>query len=169
MSKAKKCLLWASGILTGAICLVMNFIFIPQIESSTGGIRCFDMNFGYKYDDAVLFLSRLSDESRAVYLTRQLPLDFVYPLVYCVFFSLLISVLLKKKNALLALPVVLAVCDYCENICSLIMLRSTELSRTLVTFASAVTAVKTVLMYIVFLIIIVLLIKRLAERRKEKG
>lgn len=165
-NKAKNLSLIISGALTAIICVVMNFILIPKIESSTEGIKCFDMNFLYSFETAKKFLSLLSDEGRAVYLNIQLPLDFIYPLCYCAFFILALLKLSKRK-AVIALPVLLAISDYTENICSIIMLKSETLSPSLAAFASGITAFKTVLMYIIFLIVITLFVIWLKNRKKD--
>ncbi len=163
--KTKKILTILSGTATAVICIVMNFILIPKIESTTEGIRCFDMNFAYSYETAQKFLSLLSDEGQRVYLNLQLPLDFIYPLMYCAFFILLLSYLTGKK-AIFALPCVLALCDYTENILSIIMLKSASLTQPPVLFASCITSVKTVLMYLTFLVLIVLVVKKIIQRKK---
>ena len=155
-----------SGALTVIICGVMNLSFIPAIESATQGIRCFDMNFGYSYETATRFLSLLSEEGRSIYLTKQLPLDFFYPVAYGVFFSLLL-VKLSGKKAAIVLPALLAACDYCENICVYKMLAAAPPQRTLVSIASVATSAKTVLMYLCFLLIIALLVKRIVTKRKS--
>ena len=168
--KAGKLALVISGAVTAVICVVMNFVLIPQIEASTGGIRCFDMNFAYSYETAVKFLSLIGDDARRVYLTQQLPLDFVYPLAYLIFFSLLIIRLGKRVSPFCALPVMLCASDYCENILTVIILKSGEPSRALIQCASIVTSVKTVLMYTVFLVVIVLIIRYfLAKKRVVNG
>ncbi|MGN0443889.1 MAG: hypothetical protein ACI4F5_04650, partial [Acutalibacteraceae bacterium] len=102
---AIKTALIVSGALTVIICCVMNFCLIPIIESPTEGIRMFDMNsFGYSYETAKKFVSLLSAEGLDTYLHKQLPLDFIYPAVYSVFFSLAI-IKLKGKKFLTAFPV----------------------------------------------------------------
>lgn len=164
--KTEKILLYVSAALTAAICLIMNFVLIPKIESSTGGIRCFDMNFAYSFDTAKKFLSLLSDEGRSVYLGIQLPLDFIYPIAYCTLF-ILVLLRLSDKKAFCALPVLLAVFDYAENVCSIIMLKSAELSPALVGFASVMTSAKTVLMYVIILIIIVLWVIKTKNRKTQ--
>lgn len=166
-NKAIKPLLIVSGALTAVICAVMNLYLIPVIESTTNSIRCFDMNFGYGFDEAVGFLSSISDKGRNVYLHIQLPLDFVYPIVYCTFFVLLIYVLEAKKSALTVLPAVLAVFDYAENICVAVMLGRGAISKTFVAFASTFTAVKTLLMYICFAIIIILAVMKIKKKRNR--
>lgn len=157
-----------SGILTAAVCLVMNLWLIPAIEGSTGGIRCFDMNFGYSYETAKLFLERLSDEGRRIYLTRQLPLDFFYPVAYTAFFMGLTARLRKKADAFLILPAALMALDVIENVCTIVMLKSASLSAALAGFASAVTVGKTLLMYAEFAVLIVLAVLYFKNKKAKK-
>lgn len=163
--KAVTAALVVSGVLTVVICAVMNFYLIPQIEASTQGIRCFDMNaFGYTFEQAQQFLSLLSDEGRDVYLHSQLPLDFVYPAAYGVFFVLLIASLSGKFSVVCFFPVLLAVCDYCENICTIQMLKAENLSASLASFASFMTVCKSALMYVTFAVIPLLIILKIRKK-----
>lgn len=159
------------GAGTIIICIIMNMILIPKIEAGTQGIRCFDMNFGYSPGTARSFLSLIGDEGRFIYLNRQLPLDFIYPILYTMLFISLFLLLAKsvKKGILLSvLPVILALSDYIENIMSIIMLKNGVPSDSFALIASCVTSVKTVLMYLIFLIIIILLIRLIFIKRGEK-
>lgn len=167
--KKRTVLLIATGVLTAAICLIMNTVYIPQIEAAAQGLKCFDMRFGYSVEEARQFLTALAQEGKEVYLTKQLPLDCVYPLVYASFFALLFRALYGKKTALVFLPVLLAAADYVENVSVLLMLRHNPvyLSDVQVKIASGATIVKTVLMYLCFLLIVVLLIAYLVRRKKS--
>ncbi len=164
-SKKGTAVIVISGIFTALICGIMNFLLIPIIESDTNGIRCFDMNFAYSFEEAKKFLSLLSERGREVYLGFQLPLDFLYPFVYAVFFFFIIARLTKRVLPLCLLPIILALTDYTENICTLIILKASELSKALASFSSVTTSVKTVLMYTVFAVIIVCAIYRATKRR----
>lgn len=165
---AIKTALIVSGALTAIICCVMNFCLIPIIESSTEGIRMFDMNsFGYSFETAKKFVSLLSAEGLDTYLHKQLPLDFIYPAVYLVFFSLAI-IKLKGKKFLVTFPFTLAVCDYAENIMTEIMLR-TDFSEKTAHVASIITVCKSVLMYAVFIIIIALVILRAVRENRKRA
>ena len=164
-SKAVKTALIISGALTVIICGVMNFYLIPLIESTTQGIRMFDMNsFGYTYETAKSFVSLLSENGLRTYLNVQLPLDFIYPLAYTVFFSLALLKLTDKK-ALLAFPLVLMVCDYTENIFSEIMLRK-DFSAVTAHIASAFTVCKSVFMYITMALVLIFFVRWLIKRKK---
>ena len=162
-----------SGSITALICLIMNIILIPRIEMNTQGIRCFDMNFPGNYENALKFLDLIGDEGRNIYLFRQIPLDFIYPVFYTVLFVSLIYILAngKARKILSVFPLILAVCDYAENIMSIIMLRSGIPSESFYAAASAFTAVKTVIMYLIFAAILVLLIMYIVNRfsKRKKG
>ena len=164
----RKWLTIISGALTAAICAVMNLMLIPQIEAGTGGVRCFDMNFAYSYDTAKEFLSLLTDEGRQIYLCRQLPLDFVYPVAYGLFFGLLIYTLSRGRKALLIFPALLVASDYIENICVMQMLKSADISRTLVSIASIATTAKTILMYVCVLLIAALIVYYFKTKKKKE-
>ena len=157
-----------SGVLTLIICSVMNFIFIPEIESGTGGLRAFDMTFGYTYQQAKQFVSLLSPQGLDVYLHKQLPLDFLYPIVYTVFFVSVFMKLKVKHKAVYALPALLFVSDYCENILSVIMLTS-SFSRVVSSFACAFTILKTITMYSIFAAFIILIIMRSVKKKQSAG
>jgi hypothetical protein len=168
MKKNQKTLLWISGGLTAAICLVMNLVLIPMIEKNTAGLRCFDMNsFGYTFEQAKQFLTLLDGDARNLYLHVQLPLDFIYPVAYTAFFMLAITALRGKASPLLALPGALAVSDYIENVCSIKMLREMDVTPELAKFASAVTVTKSLLMDLVFVLLAVLFIMWLVKRKKK--
>lgn len=166
MSKTRKSVLVLSGVLTAGICLVMNMVLLPHIEAGTQGIRCFDMNFNYSFETAQAFINALGSDLKAYYLHVQLPLDFVYPLAYTTFFVLLMNTLMQKKSKLTALPLVLAVCDYGENIGIIRMLTAETLSPAMVSIANGFTMVKTVLLYVTILLIIALIIRRIVLKKR---
>lgn len=155
-----------SGVLTAGIAIAMNMFLIPEIEKAAGGLKCFDMRFGYSYEAAREFLNMLTIEGKHIYADIQLPLDFFYPVAYGVFFVLLTYVLVQKATPLFILPGLLVIADYTENICIAVMLKSSQLSEIPVRISSFATVFKTVLMYGCFLMIILLLIRRLILRKK---
>ncbi len=158
------------GVLTAAICGVMNLFLIPATEANTSGIRCFDMNIGYDYQTAREFLRLIGERGRHIYLDYLLPLDFIFPVVYTLFFISLIFVLKKTFSPLMFLPLALAAADYTENVFSEIMLRSAVLPEATVKIACASTIVKTGLMYLVILLILVMAAATAAKKLKfRKG
>ena len=168
-SKAFVSALIVSGALTAAICLIMNLWLIPAIESAAGGLKAFDMrSFGYTTGEAREFLGALSEEGRQVYLTRQLPLDFFYPVCYTAFFMLAIVALTKKRSPWLILPALLAVADYAENALILSFLKKNAVPDVLGAIAGYVTAAKSLLMTAVFVLLAVLFVLWLVRRARQK-
>ncbi len=161
----------AGGALTGIICVIMNAFLIPAIESDTQGIRCFDMSFLAPYEDGAAFLSLIGDEGRFIYLHRQIPLDFVYPVVYTLFFVSLFFLMSKGKirAVFCAASFLLAAFDFAENIMSIVMLKNGIPSESFYYTATAVTAVKTILMYLIFAALIILLIKIIKDKLGNRG
>lgn len=163
--KKTKTLLWVSGALTALICIVMNFVLIPMIEKNTEGIRCFDMqSLGYSYETAQRFLALIGEQGRNVYLHVQLPLDFVYPVAYTAFFMLALKKLGGKAWTLL-FPAALAVCDYTENVCSIIMLKNMTVTEGLAKFAGTVTMLKSGLMTLTFILLAVFLVIWIVKKK----
>jgi len=161
-------ILWITGSLTAIISGIMNFVLMPQIEATTRGIKCFDMHtFGYSYDTARKFLEFISVEGKNIYLNYQLPLDFVYPVIYTCFFVLIMYKLKGKMSGISVLPILLLISDYIENSLTSVMLKSEILSKSTATVGSLVTLTKNMLMYICFGIIIYLVIRYVADRKKS--
>lgn len=147
-----------SGVLTAVIMCVMNMWLIPEIESGAGGLKCFDMRFfGYTYEQANEFIHALTYKAKEIYLYRQLPLDFIYPIVYGVFLFIL-----NKKFAgnifSYILTALLVLFDFLENVCSVIMLKSPSFTEGLAFTASTATVVKSALMTLNIVFILVLII-----------
>ncbi len=157
-----------SGALTFLIMGVMNTLLMPAIESTTQGLRCFDMNsFGYTYEQAKEFVSLLTPEGKNTYLHIQLPLDCVFPLVYVSFFCALFKKLGRGKVLFYAVPLLLAVFDYCENACSILMLTSAGFGKELALFASTATVIKSVLMALCIVFAAVFIILYVIGRHKR--
>ena len=165
----KKKALIISGVATVLICLIMNLWIIPSInKQSVEGQKIFDMRpTGYSFDDAKYYVYSLSAEGNHIYRTRQLPLDFIYPVAYTAFFYLAIEKLFKNKKKLKYIAFVLPVFDYIENIMVLCMLNFYG-GTAMVQISSIATIVKSLLMYVIFGILIVGVIKLLNERRYRK-
>lgn len=157
-----------SGALTLVICTVMNFYLLPLIESTTEGIKAFDMNsFGYSFEQAKRFVSLLDERGLSFYLHVQLPLDFVYPIAYTTFFSLALLKLTKNKKYLLAFPLLLMASDYTENVFSIIMLK-TDFVSSVARTASTVTVIKTALMYITIILVLVFFVQWIINQTQKR-
>jgi hypothetical protein len=121
---------------------------------------------------AIKLLDALGSDGRDLYLYRQLPLDFIYPGLFSVSCSLLLSWLFLKTqqtNSKLFyfcyIPVVAGLFDYFENIFIVNILTSyPNVSEVSVSFASAMTIVKSVLTISFFVLLIIGVILNLKKK-----
>lgn len=156
--------------------LVMLFYTIPKVEQYAQGMQLFDLlPAGYSFDYSVTLLRTLGSEGRNVYLSTQLPLDFIYPGLFAISCSLMVSWLLLKshhKNSkvflLCFIPILAGLFDYIENIGIIYMLTSyPNISELSVSLASAMTIVKSALTTSFFIVLI--FIGALMIRQKIKN
>jgi hypothetical protein len=152
---------WASGkvvlclfIITTAVYLVMLLGTIPRVQSFAPSMRLFDLSpAGYSHEQAISLLESLGPEGRKVYLFPQLALDFVYPGLFAISYSLtLIWVFTKRVRPgskffyLALLPVMAGFFDYAENILIIQMIgKYPVVTENLVSAASAFTLLKSAL------------------------
>lgn len=119
-------------VLTSAVYLVMLVYSIPYVTAKAPEMRLFDMSpLGYSPEYAKELLGAIGPEGRDAYLKIQLPLDFVYPGLFALTYSLMLVWLFKKRldvNSKLfflsLLPAAAGFFDYMENLCIIVMLRS---------------------------------------------
>ncbi len=104
---------------------------LAQLEAITGGAGILDMVFTYTPEQAYTMLAALGDAGRAFYLTRIVPLDLVFPLVYTLIYAVTITWLLSRWlpagspwMRLNVVPLVAGAADYCENAGVIAMLLS---------------------------------------------
>lgn len=138
-------------VLTNLIYILMLMYSLPLVSSYVPELVLFDMSpLGYSYSQAIELLIALGLEGRNTYLSIQLPLDFIYPGLFAVSYSLLITWVFKhylsndSKFYLIAfIPIIAGVFDYLENISIIVMLNSyPNISVNLVNISSAFTIVK---------------------------
>lgn len=121
--------------IAAAIYAVMLTVTIPHLHGLAGGRQLPDlMPTGLGHAQAVDLLSALGEEGRRFYLTVQLPLDMVYPLASALAISLSLRALAAhlpgaaRRPALVMtmrwIPFIGALCDWGENICTALMIRS---------------------------------------------
>ncbi len=161
---------WIQARSTGknvALSFSLNMVFyltilyysIPMVVRSAPDMKLFDVSpSGYSQEYAISLLNAIGPEGRDLYLSLQLPLDFVYPGLFIISYSLLLAWLLKKNYDLrskayyaLYLPILAGLFDYLENIFVILMLKAyPDLSQSLVAFASFATVAKSVLSSVFF-------------------
>ncbi len=166
-------------ILTQATYLVMIFVTLPLLREMAGGMEPFDMlPTGYDADYAMSFIGSIGPEGRTFYLTRQIPLDLVYPGLFAITYSLIWVWLSKKINRVPGifnfcafLPVIVGLADYIENGFIIAMLMNfPNLPDPLVVAASTFTMIKAVstsLYFIALLSLTVILGIQTVKHRKR--
>ena len=149
-------------IMTMAIYLLMLFYTIPLVESFAPDMALFDLSpSGYSYQHALSLLEELGDAGRLIYLSRQLPLDFIYPGLFAFSYTLLLIWLFSKSVKdtsrvfyLAIIPALGGVFDYLENIFIIRMITYfPDLSTGLVQVASIFTLLKSIFTTIFFLVL----------------
>jgi len=149
-------------ILTMASYLYMLMFTIPMVENYALGIDLFDLSpSGYSYEHAILLMNNLGESGRSIYLTRQLPADFIYPGLFAISYSLLLTWLFLKSfdpkswvYFLGFIPILAGLFDYLENIGIILMINTyPNLTPGLVRFASITTVLKSSFTTIFFLVL----------------
>lgn len=160
----------------GVYC-TMLFVTLPHLTVLSGGMRVFDMMpAGYDKTLAHELLSALGQSGRAYYLTRQIPVDMVYPLLFAVSHVLLARWLATKlpKRAkrfrwIALAPIFAAAADYGENIGVIWMLRSYPLiNEAVVQISNIATLVKSGTTTAFYFGLCVLLVVALADRLRNR-
>ena len=149
--------------LTMGIYAVMLLYSIPAVVSAAPDMKLFDMSpAGYSPGYAARLLEAIGPEGRSHYLSIQLPLDFVYPGLFALTYTLLMVWLFRKSfddNSkifyLSLVPIFAGLFDYLENIGIIAMLRTfPEVSPQVVKMASMFTILKsgfTIIFYILLI------------------
>ena len=171
---------WASGkvllgllVVTMIVYLTMLLYSIPAVESFAPGKVLFDLSpTGYSYDTAISLLEALGPEGRAVYLRLQLPIDFIYPGLFAITYSLLLTLVFgkaytpKSKMFYLApIPFFGGLFDYLENISIIQMIKLyPNVSDELVRVSSSFTVLKSGITTIFFILLFAGLFQILRKR-----
>ncbi|PKV66444.1 hypothetical protein [Pontibacter ramchanderi] len=167
-------------ILASAIYITMLFFTIEHLVFLADGYKPLDMlPLGYNPEYVIALLSKLGVSGRDYYLTRQLPLDFLYPAFFAITYSLLFAYLLKKINKLDTkyfyvsyLPLLAGAADYVENLFIIYFLKSyPAIIANSVSIASGFSVIKsaaTSLYYVFLLVLVVILVKNhLFSKKKD--
>ena len=140
------------GLVGAVIYLLMINVTLPHIEAISGQIP-FDMRpFGYGLHEATQLLEGLEEAGRRYYLTRQIPIDTIYPaLLALTLVSMMCWLGLRLPNSrLVRVGIVFSVgaafFDYTENLGIAVMISSwPNMPNGLVYAASTATVLKSCL------------------------
>lgn len=110
-------------IITSCVYAFMLLVTIPYVMAFSDGMPLFDMMpTGYSHGYVFQLLEALGVDGRDAYLTKQIPVDMIYPGLFGVTYALVFRYFMKKAgkassrwNAISYLPLIAGVCDYIEN------------------------------------------------------
>ena len=154
-------------ILTSVIYIFMMTVTIPKTMEFSNGMKLLDMMpSGYDLNYVSELFSSLGENGRETYLTRQIPVDMIYPLLFGLSYCLLLGYFLKKLNKLNSpylylclLPVIAGISDYLENIGIITMLNNyPDLTETIVNATNTFSVLKSTSNSIFFIALIIILI-----------
>ncbi len=165
-------------ILTNAVYVFMLTVTIPKTMGFSSGMKLLDMMpTGYDLNYVSELFNSLGEIGRGTYLTNQIPVDMIYPLLFGLTYCLLLAYFLKKLNKLnipytylCILPIIAGIADYLENFGIIAMLKSyPELTEIAVKTTSSFSVIKSISTSIFFIALIITLlmigIKTIKERK----
>lgn len=145
----------------------MLTITIPRTMGFSSGMKLLDMMpTGYDLNYVSQLFTSLGENGRLTYLTNQIPVDMIYPLLFGLSYCLLLGYFLKKLNKLNSpysylclLPIIAGIADYLENIGIITMLKNyPELKGATVYTTNTFSVIKSISTSIFFIALIVLLV-----------
>ena len=137
-----------------------------ELTVITGGLQVPDMSFVYTAQSVYSLLDSYGQTGRDLYLTKIIPLDSVFALVYLFFFAITQGILIRylfparpDLQGLMIIPVIGSLADIGENICfTLILLAYPAHLPLVVASASVITKLKFVCNFTAILLIAVTLV-----------
>jgi len=154
-------------ILTNLVYAFMLLVTIPKTMVFSNGMKLLDMMpTGYDFNYVNKLFITLGETGRNIYLTNQIPVDMIYPLLFGISYCLVMAYFLKKLNKLntpfiylCLLPIIAGIADYFENIGIITMLKTfPDITETMVNTTSIFSVIKSISTSIYFITLIVILI-----------
>lgn len=159
-----------------AVYFFMLTVTIPEVMKYSDGMKLLDMQpTGYSAEYAKHLLDTLSEQGRKVYLFKQIPFDMIYPGLFAVGYSLLLTFLFKKgfdlksKIYYLSLvPVFAGLFDYLENIGVIVMISMyPKFSPAIASTTSVFSLIKSALAIAFFVLLVVGVIAWLIKKVRK--
>ena len=145
----------------------MLTVTIPRTMNFSNGMDLLDMiPTGYDLNYVSELFSSLGENGRRTYLTNQIPVDMIYPLLFGLSYCLLLGYFLKKLNKLIVpftylclLPILAGIADYLENFGIIALLTSyPDLTAVAVRTTSSFSLIKSISTSAFFIVLILVLI-----------
>lgn len=150
--------------ITMVVYVAMLSYSIPLVSEFAPELPLFDLSpAGYSFAYANDLLTALGAEGRNTYLTTQLPLDFIYPGLFSIAYSLMLIWLLGKLTSaesklhyLALFPFLAGLFDYVENVFIIKMINSfPDVQASTVEMASIFTLLKSSFTMVFFIVLTV--------------
>lgn len=163
-------------ILTQIIYGVMVFFTIPKIHKYSNGMKILDlMPTGYSADYVQKLFETLGEKGCSIYLFQQIPLDLIYPGLFAISFSLLLTFIFRKSfskenkiQKMNLLPFFSGFFDYMENMGIIIMLITyPDFQTWMANTTSVFSIIKSVLTVIVFVLLVIGFVGIYIKKRKS--
>ena len=88
-------------VLTNIVYVFMLTVTIPQTMNFSNGMKLLNMMpTGYDLNYVIELFNSLGEIGRGTYLTNQIPVDMIYPLLFALTYCLLLGYFLKKIDKL---------------------------------------------------------------------
>ncbi len=110
-------------IATNLVYGFMLIVTIPKTMAFADGMKLLDMMpMGYDSAYVIDLMNKLGEDGRETYLYYQIPVDFIYPFLFGLCYSLLLAYFIKRLQRLdtaliyfCLLPILAGLADYLEN------------------------------------------------------
>ncbi|MDT0552139.1 hypothetical protein [Urechidicola vernalis] len=154
-------------IVTNLVYTFMLTVTIPKTMAFSNEMKLLDMMpTGYDLNYVSELFTSLGENGRLTYLTNQIPVDMIYPLLFGLSYCLLLGYFLKKLNKLYSpyiylciIPVIAGIADYLENIGIITLLKNyPELKETVVYSTNLFSVIKSISTSIFFIALIIILL-----------
>lgn len=168
-------------VITQIIYAFMLLYTIPNVMNHAKGMKLLDMQpAGYSAEYAKSLFDHLEASGREAYLFRQIPVDMIYPLLFAVTYSLLLTFLFKKSfnpsskiHSLSLIPIVGGLFDYLENIGIINMLSIyPNFSVFLANMTNVFSVLKSIFITLFFVLLVVgvvgLIVKKVTKLKNKK-
>tara|TARA_R110002051_G_scaffold137916_2_gene210499 strand:- start:1343 stop:1918 length:576 start_codon:yes stop_codon:yes gene_type:complete len=165
-------------LLTNIVYAYMLLVTIPATMAFSNGLQLLDMMpAGYDLEVVNTLFHTLGDTGRQTYLSKQIPVDMIYPLLFGISYAAVLAYFLTKLPKLnpkflylCLLPIIAGIADYIENIGIISMLNAfPTVTETSVQITSLFSVIKSSATTIYFLVLIVVLIVLGFRRLKSRG
>ncbi|MBU4307321.1 MAG: hypothetical protein L6428_06580 [Candidatus Aminicenantes bacterium] len=160
-------------VITQIIYGFMLLYTIPNVMNHAKGMKLLDMQpTGYNAEYAKNLFDNLGASGREAYLFRQIPVDMIYPFLFAVTYSLLLTFLFKKSfnpkskiNGLSLIPIVGGLFDYLENVGIIIMLSLYPIfSESIANITNVFSVLKSIFITLFFVLLVVGIVGLIAKK-----